>query len=626
MRSLVKTLTLAALSLWMAAASQPALASGSVPKRSEIPEPLRWKLEDIYPTDEAWEADYAAAKEALPRMGAFRGTLGRSPRDLLACLAARDDLGIRVGKLVVYATMRSHEDTANPVYQALADRASTLSVQVSEAGSFVVPEILSVPEKTLQDFQAREPGLAPYRFTLSELLRQKAHVLSQPEEALLAGMGEVLQAPEGAFSMLTNADLKFPQITDEKGKAVELSEERYAKFLRSPDRKVREAAFRGLFETYGKFRNTLGATFSGAVKGSAFVARARKYPSSLAAALDGDAIPESVYHNVVDTIEKNLAPLHRYMALRRRVLGLAKLAPWDLYVPLVADPDREIPWERAVEQVTAGLTLLGPDYLGDLKAGLSSRWVDVLENQGKRSGAYSWGSYGTHPYILMNYNGTLHDVFTLAHELGHSLHSFYSNRSQPYADAGYTTFVAEVASTTNEALLLDHLLREARDQNTKLFLLNQRLEQIRTTVYRQALFASFERTVHRRVEAGEALTPEDLGKLWHQLNERYYGPDLEVDPLLDGEWSRIPHFYSPFYVFQYATGYAAATSLSRQIQKEGEPARKRYLHMLTRGGSAHPIDLLRDAGVDMATPQPLLDTLRVFEETLDAFEELANRK
>ena len=620
---LMKTLTAAALALCLAATPEAALASASVPKRSEVPEALRWKLEDIYPTDRAWEADFAAAKEALPRMGTFRGTLGRSPQSLLACLKARDDLGILLGKLVVYATMRSHEDTANPAYQALADRASSLSVQASEVQSFIVPEILALPEGTLKDFQDREPGLAPYRFTLSELLRQKAHILSPSEEALLAGMGEVLNVPDNAFSMLTNADLKFPRIPDETGRKVELSEERYAKFLRSPDRKVREAAFRGLFETYGKFRNTLGATFGGALKGSAFLARARKYPSSLAAALDGDAIPESVYDNVVDTVEQHLAPLHRYMALRKRVLGLEKLAPYDLYVPLVADPDREIPWDRAVEQVVSGLSPLGPDYLGDLKAGLSSRWVDVLENQGKRSGAYSWGSYATHPYILMNYNGTLHDVFTLAHELGHSLHSFYSNRTQPYADAGYTTFVAEVASTTNEALLLDHLLREAPDRNTKLFLLNQRLEQIRTTVYRQTLFASFERTVHKRVEAGEALTPEDLGKLWHELNERYYGPDLEVDPLLDGEWSRIPHFYSPFYVFQYATGYAAATSLSRQIQTEGEPARTRYLHLLTRGGSGHPMDLLRDAGVDMGTPKPLLDTIRAFEETLEAFEKLA---
>lgn len=594
----------------------------NVPPRSAIPESYRWKLEDIYKTNEQWEADFKSVLQELPGIEAYRGKLGESAKTLLACLQLRDEISRKVDKLLVYAVMRSHEDTTNTAYQALADRATSLSVRVGSAFSFIQPEILAIPEGQLEAFIASDPGFEPYRFFLSDLLRQKAHVLPAPEEALLAQAGEIAQTPENTFSMLTNADMKFPTIRDEKGQPVEMSEERYQKFIRSPERRVREDAFDALYSTYGSFKNTLASTLSGSVKATTFYARARRYPSALDAALDGWNIPKAVYDNVVNTVEQNLGPLHRYVTLRKKILGVKSLHMYDLYVPLFPDPYKEIPYEQAQKIIEEALSPLGPDYGKVLSEGFSQRWVDVYENQGKRSGAYSWGSYDTHPYILMNYNGTINDVFTLAHEMGHSIHSYYSNKNQPYINAGYTTFVAEVASTTNEALLLQDLISKTQDRNEKLFLLNYRLEQIRTTFYRQAMFASFERTVHARAEAGEALTPDALCKLWHDMNVKYYGPDMVVDPEIDIEWARIPHFYSAFYVYQYATGYAAATSFSRQILKQGAPARDRYLHFLTRGGSAYSIDILRDAGVDLTRPDPLLDTVRVFEQTLDEMEKL----
>lgn len=593
----------------------------SLPKREDIPEGYRWKLSDIFENDELWETAFTAIKKRIPEISAFRGTLKQSAAKLLECFRLRDELSITLGKLYVYANMKSHEDTANSKYQGLSNRVSTLSVEFGTTASFITPEILTIPENRLNEY-IEEPSLAEYAFDLKELLRQREHILSQAEEALLARTGDMAGVADNAFSMLTNADMKFPSVKNEEGKVIQMSEERAVSLLRSRKRSVRKAAFLSLYKPYGEMRNTLGATFDGMLKSAKFYSEARKYASPLAAALDSDNIPESVYHNLVDTVEKNLEPLHRYMALRKRALGVKELHMYDLYTPLVNDPFKDIPWSRAKKIVADSLSPLGEEYLRLASEGLEQGWADVFPNQGKRSGAYSWGSYGTHPYIFMNYTNSLNDVSTLVHEMGHSMHSWYSRRNQPYATADYSIFTAEVASTTNEVLFLSHLLTETNKKKERFFLLNKRLENIRTTVYRQTMFASFEREVHGRAALGDDTTPDGLMLLWRELNERYYGCNVVVDSELEMEWARIPHFYNPFYVFQYATGFSAATALAEGMLKNGVPARDRYLSFLTRGGSDYPIALLRDAGVDMEKPLALEAVVRQFSETLSEIEDM----
>ena len=422
--------------------------------------------------------------------------------------------------------------------------------------------------------------------------------------------------------MLTNADMKFPSIRDEKGKKVELTEERYIKYISSRNREVRKAAFEALYATYGKNLNTLGATFNGMLKTSRFYADARRYESDLAAALDGPNIPLSVYANLVDTIESNLKPLHRYMALRKKALGVGKLHMYDIYVPLVKSPYREVSWEEAKKIALSALRPLGDDYMKQFERGLESGWIDVYPNRGKRGGAYSWGSYGTHPYILLNFNGEFNDIMTLVHEMGHSMHSYYSRKNQPYPTSDYTMFCAEVASTTNEELTLNYLLDGETDRKKRIYLLNQRLERIRSTIYRQTMFASFERAVHERNRRGEDTTAEELGRMWKALNAKYFGPGVVIDDGIAMEWARIPHFYTPFYVYVYATSYSAAASLAKGILAEGTPAVERYIRYLSSGSSKNSIELLREAGVDMSTPKPILDAIGLFDETLDEMERL----
>jgi oligoendopeptidase F len=598
---------------------------GGVPDRSEIPDAFKWRLSDIYASDEDWEADFEKMKAEIPKLASMKGTLGSSAESLLACLRQRDEMSVLMGRLFSYAVMKSHEDTADSKYQALANRVTTLSVEFSAAASFITPEIIAIPQRELDAFTDPEKtggAFDDYRFMLKEIIRQKEHVLSQPEEALLAKAGDMAAAPDNAFSMLTNADMKFPTIKDEAGKDVELTEERYFKYVSSRSRPVRKAAFEGLYETYRKNNNTLGATFNGMLKTSRFFADARKYASDIEAALSGPNIPEQVYVNLVETIENNLAPLHRYMALRKKVLGLDELHMYDIYVPLVDNPYKDIPWETAKEMTIEGLALLGPEYTGQLRAGMESGWIDVYPNRGKRGGAYSWGTYGEHPYILLNYNGELSDVSTLAHEMGHSMHTFYSYKNQPFTTSDYTTFCAEIASTANEELLLDHMLRTTTDRQKRIYLLNRRLEIIRATVYRQTMFASFERDIHERNQLGSDTTAEEMGRMWRSLNIKYFGPGVAADEEIKLEWSRIPHFYSPFYVYQYATGYSAATALAKAITEEGQPALDRYLKFLSSGGNGYSIDLLREAGVDMTTPQPILDVIELFGKTLDEIEKL----
>ncbi len=588
---------------------------GALLKRDQIEESYRWDLSTIFHTAEDWEAAWKTLQASISDLEAYRGRLNVDGRTLFTCLEYLDTVEVLLGKVFVYATMTSHEDMRNQDAQAMADKAMALNVRVSEALSFLVPEILEIDEDRLWRFVKDEPRLETYRLYLERIVRQKPHVLSAREEGLLAGMGEIVQAPEHMFSMLTDGDMVFPSIDDEAGQTVELSEERYYRCIRSRNRTVRRDAFLGIHGTYEGFKNTLAASLSASVKGDAYLARVHSYGSSREAALEPREIPLSIYDNLLSTVEARLPVLHEYVALRKRALGLDELHMYDLYVPLVDDPDTDISWESAKSMVLRGLEPLGEEYGALLRRGMDERWIDVYESQGKRKGAYSWGSYGTNPFVLLNYNGTIRDVFTLAHELGHSLHSWHSHRAQPPVYGDYTIFVAEVASTTNEVLLLEHLLKESPEARP--FLLNYCLEQVRTTVFRQTMFARFELEIHRMVEEGTPLTPEGLCSLWSQLNREYYGPEITIDQEIGIEWARIPHFYSAFYVYQYATGYSAATALAEGILKEGAPARARYLDFLAGGSSCSPIELLRRAGVDMARKEPVEATLDLFKEKLD---------
>jgi oligoendopeptidase F len=599
---------------------------GALPPRSEIAPEYRWRLEDVYPDAEAWERDFAVAMAALPEIGRHRGHLGDGPAALLAALRARDAGSERLERLYAFASMRSDEDTREAQAQAACDRVGGLATQFDGAWSWFEPEVLSLPEATVRGWIAAPPpeasGLGAYAHLLEDLLRVKPHVLSAAEEGLLARAGEVARAPGTIFGMLNDADLTFPTVHDEDGREVELTKARYVRFLESRRREVREEAFRTLYGTYGRQRHTLGSILSASMKRDWFYAESRRYGSCVEMALDGDNVPLAVYDNLIAAVREALPALHRYLRLRRRVLGLERLHMYDLYVPLVEAPREEVPWAEAVERVAAGVAPLGPDYVEAYRRGIAERWVDVFENRGKTGGAYSSSVYGVHPYVLMNYQGTIDHVFTLAHEFGHALHSSLTNAAQPYAYSHYAIFVAEVASTVNEALLMHHLLGTAAQGPERAYLVNHYLEGFRTTVFRQVMFAEFERLAHARVERGEALTAEEFSRIYRRLNLDYYGAEVEVDAEIDLEWARIPHFYNAFYVYKYATGFSAAQALAQAVRQEGAPARDRYLDLLGGGSSAYPVDLLRQAGVDMCSPAPVRSALGIFARLVEELEGL----
>ncbi|AGA69567.1 oligoendopeptidase F [Desulfitobacterium dichloroeliminans LMG P-21439] len=590
--------------------------------RSEIPQEYKWNLEDIFPHDQAWEEEYTKAEKLLVQATEFQGRLGESAETLLACFAWVDEIGQRVGEIYTYARMRRDEDNRESHYQALTDRAGTLSVRVGSALAFVVPEILSLPDGKLQEFRQANAQLALYDHALDDILRKREHVLSPAEEKLLAEMGEIADGPSTIFGMANNADLKFPTIKDEKGAEVELTKGNYIQFMESEDRRVRQEAFETFYATYQKQINTWAATLNSNIKGDAFFAKARRYPSAIESSLNADKVPLTVYHSLIETVREFLPELHRYVKLRKKAMGLDELHMYDIYVPVVSEVKMNIPYTQAVEMCLAGLKPLGLDYGEVLEKGFNSHWIDVYENEGKTSGAYSWGTYGSHPYVLLNHQDTLDSMFTIAHEMGHSLHTYYSNQTQPHIYAGYTIFVAEVASTLNEGLVMNHLLNTTEDPKLLAYLLNHYLEQFRGTVFRQTMFAEFEMKTHAMVEAGEALTADLLSSIYLKLNEDYYGPDVVMDPQIAIEWARIPHFYNAFYVYKYATGFSAATALGRKILEEGEPAVKSYLEFLSSGSSDYPIELLRKAGVDMETPLPVREALQVFKGLLDRLETL----
>ena len=588
-----------------------------VPRRHELPRQFTWDLETIYPSEDQWEADFQAIKDSIPRLESFRGTLGDSAIQLLDCLRLRDETQQRMDQLLVYARMRKDEDNTNNRYQALADRATVLASQLSSATAFIPPEILSIPEDKLRGFLESQPELGLYRHHLEELLRQRPHVRSAEVEMVLAQSTEIARVPDESYTMLTNADMKFPIIIDEAGNPVELSQARYIQLRESQDRRVRRDAFEALHQTYHSFRNTLASSLAGSVRSDIFFARSRNYSTALEAALDPNNIPTQVYYNLIQTVHQNLPRLHRYMSLRKRLLGLDELHHYDLYVPMVPDVQMRVPYEEGTRTVLAALAPMGPEYLSALQMAINSRWIDVYENEGKTSGAYSDGSYTTNPFILLNYQGTLTDVFTLAHELGHSMHSHFTRITQPYVYGSYTLFLAEVASTLNELLLTDYLLKQTTDRRLRAYLINSYLERLRTTLFRQTMFAEFELEIHARAESGEALTPDWLSTAYRDLNIQYYGPEVVNPDEIAIEWSRIPHFYWGFYVYQYATGISAAAALAQQILTEGEPAVQRYLNFLRSGSSKYSIELLREAGIDMTSPQPVQQALDTFGTLLD---------
>ncbi|KMY53225.1 oligopeptidase PepB [Bacillus sp. FJAT-27231] len=594
-----------------------------LPTREQVSEELTWRLEDIFENDEQWEEEFKQVKQLSEQAQTYRGTLGESAENLFRFFTYQDELLERMGKLYTYSHMRYDQDTTNSHYQGMDDRAKNLYTQIGSALSYATPEILEIDEDKLKEFVEQYEGLKVYRHAIEEINLQRPHVLSAAEENLLAQVSEVTSASSNTFSMLNNADLEFPVIKDEDGDDVQITHGRYIQFLESGDRRVREEAFKAVYKTYGDFRNTFASTLSSQVKKDNFYARVRHYNNAREAALSGNNIPEAVYDNLVDTVNKNLPLLHRYVELRKKVLGVDELHMYDLYTPLVKDIKMKVTYDEAKEYMTKGLAPMGEEYGKILKSGLENRWVDVVENKGKRSGAYSSGTYGTNPYILMNWQDNVNNLFTLVHEFGHSMHSYFTRESQPYVYGNYSIFVAEVASTCNEALLNDYLLKNVDDEKKRLYILNHYLEGFRGTVFRQTMFAEFEHLIHMKAQNGEALTAEFLTKEYYELNKKYFGSGMVIDEEIGLEWARIPHFYYNYYVYQYATGFSAATALSKQILEEGQPAVDRYINEFLKAGSSdYPIEVLKKAGVDMTTAQPIEEACKVFEQKLNEMEQL----
>ena len=531
-----------------------------------------------------------------------------------------DEISVLCDSLGNYAQRRSDEDTANAKYQGFIGQLMNAYVAVNSAGSFETPEIISIEEDKLQKFYEDKPELKLYKRALDKLRRKKAHILSEAEEKILALTGEMGQSPENIYSMFSDADLRFPDAVDKDGKAHQVTHGSYIPLVQSDDRVLRKSAFESMYGTFDKFRNTCAATLSAQIKAVNFYAKARRYDSSLEAALDGTEVPVSVYKNLIEAVHDNMHYMYDYVALRKKLLGVDELHFYDLYTPVVPDADMKITFEEAKETVLKALAPMGEDYLAILKEGFENRWIDVYENEGKTSGAYSAGAR-VHPYVLLNHKDTLNCMFTLAHEMGHAIHSYLSNKNQPVVYSDYVIFVAEVASTCNEALLMQYLLKNTEDKKQRAYLINYFLEQFRTTLYRQTMFAEFELKINEMVAAGESLTAEGLNELYGELNKLYFGDGIVLDDEIKLEWARIPHFYYDYYVYQYATGYSAAIALSQRILKYGEPAVKDYIGFLKGGCSTDPISLLKGAGVDMATTQPINEALAMFGELVKEMEE-----
>ena len=589
--------------------------------RNEIPVEDTWALEDLYATDEAWEAELATLVEDQAYMAGFAGKLGESAESLYVYLQRMEQVNAKAELLANYCMRKSDEDTRNGTYQAMVGKFMSVVVALSAATSFETPELMAITDVQLDAFYAAEPHLERYRRYLNDLRRRKDHILSPAEEKLLAAAGEMAQAPDSIYGSFADADITFDDAVDSEGKKHPLTQGTFISCEESADRVLRKSAYENLYHGFGNFKNTAAAVLNAQGKQLKFFADARKYPSTLDASLDRTNVPTSVYLNLIEAVHQNLDKMHRYVRLRKKLLGVDELHFYDIYTPLLADVDKKIPFAQAKQTVYDGLEPLGEDYRAVLKQGFENRWIDVYENVGKRGGAYSAGA-AVHPYVLLNYSGTLDSQFTLAHEMGHALHSYLSNKHQNPIDSDYVIFVAEVASTCNEALLMEHLLKKTTDQKERAYLINHFLDQFKGTLYRQTMFAEFELIIGRMIGEGRTLTADVLCDEYRKLNQLYYGPDMIVDDEIAMEWARIPHFYYNYYVFQYATGYSAAIALSRKILTEGESAVKDYLSFLSGGCSRSPIDLLKGAGVDMTSPEPINQALKLFDELLDEMEEL----
>lgn len=589
--------------------------------REEIPAEDKWAIEDLYATDEAWEQELAALAEDQSALASFAGRLGQDGQTLRAYLEKMEQVNAKAELLGNYCMRRADEDTRNAAYQAMTGKFMSVVVALGAACSFDTPEIMAVPDEVLEGFYTACPGLERYRRYLTDLRRRKAHTLSAAEEKLLAAAGEMSQAPDTIFGSFVDADMTFPDAVDGAGKKHPLTQGTFVSLEESPDRALRRSAYENFYDGFAGYRNTAAAILNAQNKQLKFFAEARKYENAFEASLDATNVPTSVYRNLIEAVHRNLDKMHRYVRLRKKLLGVEELHFYDIYTPLLADVDKHIPYAQAKQTVYDALYPLGDGYRAILKEGLENRWVDVYQNVGKRSGAYSAGA-AVHPYVLLNYTGTLDSQFTLAHEMGHALHSYLSNKHQNPIDADYVIFVAEVASTCNEALLMEYLLGKTTDKKERAYLINHFLDQFKGTIYRQTMFAEFELNIGQMVAQGKTLTADVLCAEYKRLNELYYGPDMVVDDRIAMEWARIPHFYYNYYVFQYATGYSAAIALSRRILKEGEPAVKDYLGFLSGGCSKSPIELLKGAGVDMTSPEPVNNALQLFGELLDEMEAL----
>ena len=589
--------------------------------RDEIPAEDKWAIEDLYPTDEAWEQALATIAEDQNYLASFAGKLDESGESLYAYLERSEQLNVKSDRLGNYCMRKADEDTRNAVYQAMQGKFMSVIVALGAATSFDTPEIMAIEEDTLEGFYAASPKLERYRRYLTDLRRRKEHTLSPAEEKLLAAAGEMSQTPDNIYGAFADADMKFPDAVDGAEKRHPLTQGTFVSLEESPDRTLRRSAYENLYDSFEGFKNTAAAILNAQNKQLKFFAEARTYDNAFQRSLDRTNVPTSVYLNLIEAVHQNLPNMHRYVRLRKKLLGVDELHFYDIYTPLVSDVDKHIPYAQAKQTIYDALAPLGEDYRAILKEGFDNRWVDVYQNVGKRSGAYSAGA-AVHPFVLMNYTGTLDSQFTLAHEMGHAIHSYLSNKHQNPIDADYVIFVAEVASTCNEALLMEHLLSKTTDKRERAYLINHFLDQFKGTIYRQTMFAEFELNIGKMVAQGQTLTADTLCAEYKRLNELYYGPDMVADDRIAMEWARIPHFYYNYYVFQYATGYSAAIALSRRILREGERAVKDYLTFLSGGCSRSPIELLKGAGVDMTGPEPVNQALQLFGQLLDEMEAL----
>lgn len=592
-----------------------------IPQRADVPAEHKWRLEDIYATDEAWEQDFAKAKSWPEKIASYKGQLCENADKLYEYLEFDSEMAVLLDSLVNYAQRRSDEDTRKSEYQDMVSRVEIAYVEIAGAAAFVTPELLSVPDDTLEGFYKAQPKLELYRRSLDRIRSQKEHILSEAEEKIMALSGEMAGSPDTIFSMFNDADLKFPDAVDSEGKTHQVTHGSFIPLMQSSDRVLRKSAFESLYHVYESYKNTTAAILASQTKCLNFRAKARKYESTLHAALANNEVPVKVYEQLIESVHKNLPYMHRYVRLRKKLLGVDELHAYDLYCPIVADVDIEIPFEQAKQEVYDSLAPMGEAYRAIYKEGCENGWIDVYENEGKRSGAYSAGAR-VHPFVLLNHKDTLNCEFTLAHEMGHAIHSYLSNKTQPVVYADYVIFVAEVASTCNESLLMQHLLKTTTDKKRRAYLINYFLEQFRTTLYRQTMFAEFELMINRKSENGESLTADVLCEMYRELNLKYYGEDIVIDSELDMEWARIPHFYYNYYVYQYATGFSAAIALSQRILNEGEQAVQDYIGFLSGGCSKDPIALLKGAGVDMTSEKPVNDALELFNTLLDEMEEL----